>query len=306
MTTEWLSVDASLTLHGVAQQQNSWQDYNLMGQEVYWIETQVGFPFVLSKFNNLQFSGTTFQQSQDGEILLENTSNLQNATYEIIGENKKFFIYNHPSLKIKSNSPVGTYKLVIYQKNENNTYNSTVITIIVLAVCLGENSILPTVSNDMKIIYKRIKELSTNDIIMTEYSGPKKIKYIYHEKIKNVSNCHSKVKDKLYVLRTQDYPELKEDLILTGRHPILVNHNFSSNEIIKNNHKFTRNFFRLETYKNKKSIDFNVEGVFDIYNIVLENNFIGKRYPIRVNGILTESLSEYDYILNKQKKTKTH
>jgi len=78
-----------------------------------------------------------------------------------------------------------------------------------------------------------------------------------------------------------------------------------SNEIINNNHKFTRNFFRLETYKNKKSIDFNVEGVFNIYNIVLENNCIGKRYPIRVNGILTESLSEYDYILNKQKKTKT-
>lgn len=304
VTTEWLSVDASMTLLGVAQQENSWQDYNLTRQEVHWIETQVGLPFVFAKINNIQFSDTNFQVPQTGEIILENASASLNAQYEIISNNKNFFVYNHPSLKIKSNTPVGTYKIIISQKNENKTYNHITITISVLAICFGENSILPTLTNDMKIIYKRMNELSTNDIIMTEYNGPKKVKYIYHEKIKNVSNCHSKLKDKLYVLTKQYFPELKEDLILTGRHPILVNHNFSNNTIIKNQHMFTRNFFRLETYKNKNAISFDLDGVFDIYNIVLENNFIGKRYPIRVNGILTESLSEYEYLQSKQKKTK--
>jgi hypothetical protein len=304
VTTEWLSLDATLTLLGVAQQENSWQDYNLISSQVHWIETQVGLPFMLTKFNDIQFSDTSFQISQTGEIIIDDAQSSLNVQYEIISKNKDFFIYNHPSLKIKSNTPVGTYKIIISQISENNTYNHITITISVLAICLGENSILPTITNDMKIIYKKIKEISINDIIMTEYSGPKKIKYIYHEKIKNISNRHSRFKDKLYVLKKQDYPELKDDLILTGRHPILVNHNFSNKEIINNNHKFIRNFFRLETYKNKKAISFDIEGVFDIYNIVLENSFIGKNYPIRVNGILTETLSEYEYLLYQQKKTK--
>ena len=108
-------------------------------------------------------------------------------------------------------------------------------------------------------------------------------------------------KDKFYLLTKENFPELKQDLYLTGGHPILVDKlsdqesKRQSNFHMKNTDKTVGNKKVLLTFFSDLVTDYEENQVFPIYNIVLENVNGLDRHPIRVNGLLSSSMSIEKY-----------
>jgi hypothetical protein len=105
-----------------------------------------------------------------------------------------------------------------------------------------------------------------------------------------------RIKDQLYVCKKEDYPELTEDLIITGCHSILVS-DITENqreEIIK---QFKKIYVTGEKYRLMACIDerakvYPKQGYHTIYHLALENENYYHNYGIYANGLLVESCSK--------------
>jgi hypothetical protein len=115
-------------------------------------------------------------------------------------------------------------------------------------------------------------------------------KSILHNSVK-----HKKNKDGLYKLSTISYPELFEDLYITGAHSILVDYLTEENrkDVIELlGHTFvTGNKYRLPICLDDKSEPYNEENQFIIWHLALENNDYYSNYGIYANGLLVETCS---------------
>jgi len=106
-----------------------------------------------------------------------------------------------------------------------------------------------------------------------------------------------RIKDQLYVCSPLNFPEVFEDLIITGCHSILVD-NFTS-EIQKENSieingdvYITDNKYRLPACIDERTSVFINPGSFTIYHFALENNDYYMNYGIYANGLLVETCSK--------------
>jgi hypothetical protein len=154
-----------------------------------------------------------------------------------------------------------------------------------------------------------IQDLKKNDLVQTLDDDFIPIKfvgkcYLFNKLTEERINAH------LYKLNKKDFPELSEDLFITGGHPLLLNEK-DLNEEMKNNLSdlsetgcsiITDGKFRVFACIHPKAELWNEEGMKDIYDIVLENEDPHRNYGIWVNGILTESMDEY-FFLNYSKMT---
>ena len=137
--------------------------------------------------------------------------------------------------------------------------------------------------------------LHTGDLIKTLLHGYKPINMIGK---REMYNPESKLRNKdiLYKLIQENYPELNEDLIITGCHSILVNSlkNNEKEEIIK---LFDDIYVTDAKYRLPACIDINAniydkEGTFTIYHIALDNDYYYGNYGIYANGLLVETCSK--------------
>jgi hypothetical protein len=114
----------------------------------------------------------------------------------------------------------------------------------------------------------------------------------------------------LYKLNKNDFPELFEDLFITGGHPLLVDDKDLDEETKKKlldmidygTPIITEGKYRAFACVHPKAELWNDEKEHEIFDIVLENEDPKKNYGIWVNGILTESMDEA-YFLNESKMT---
>ena len=118
---------------------------------------------------------------------------------------------------------------------------------------------------------------------------------IGYREIENVI-CKERIKNKLYVCKQSEYPEIFEDLIITGCHAILVD-DFKEGEREKTEEVLgdifvTDNKYRLPACVDSKAKPYEKEGKFTIYHIALENNDYYMNYGIYANGLLVESTSK--------------
>jgi uncharacterized protein YhfF len=106
-----------------------------------------------------------------------------------------------------------------------------------------------------------------------------------------------RIKEQLYKCSQSQYPEIFEDLVITGCHSILVS-NFTSPEqkekSIKVNGKLhiTENKYRLPACVDERTCVYETPGTYTIYHIALENNEYCENYGIYANGLLVESCSK--------------
>ena len=158
---------------------------------------------------------------------------------------------------------------------------------------------LPCFKEDSKILtkegYKRVQDLRKGDLVKTLKDDFLPITLIGKSPIHN-SGDDKRIKPRLYNLSTNNYPELSEDLVLTGCHSLLVDTltKEQEEEIISNYGEFkvTDGKYRLEAYLDSKAEPYSEEGLFTIYHIALKNeNYVGN-YGIWSNGLLVESCSE--------------
>ena len=143
--------------------------------------------------------------------------------------------------------------------------------------------------------YMLIQDLRKGDLVKTIFSGFKKIEHIGHSKMyHNVNDIRST--DKLYRCSTSDYPELTEDLIITGGHSILINDFKDQEQKEKTKDLLTDNYVTERHYRLPACVDdrtkiFEEQGVHTIWHFSLENTDYLKNYGVYANGLLVESTS---------------
>jgi len=143
--------------------------------------------------------------------------------------------------------------------------------------------------------YKLVEELRKGDLIKTLKNDYLPIVLIGKSPIHN-SGDNERIKNRLYNLSIEKYPELTEDLVLTGCHSLLVDILTKEQEdaTLANygEFKITEGKVRLETYLDPKADPYPEEGTFIIYHLALENENYFSNYGIWANGLLVESCSK--------------
>jgi hypothetical protein len=166
-------------------------------------------------------------------------------------------------------------------------------------MCFKEKTLILCLMNK-KLKYLPIECLNQFTYVYTKKDGFKKIKYLIKMRL---LNSLTRTINKLYIMKKTEQNSLITDLYVTGSHSILKDNltEVENNKMIRlldkiKEHNFNR--FLDEKHKviacfDKDFKQYNEQGYFNIYHIVLENNGdIEKNYGIYANGILAESTNE--------------
>ena len=99
--------------------------------------------------------------------------------------------------------------------------------------------------------------------------------------------------ERLYLLSKENYPDLTEDLVITGGHSILVD-NLTAYQheqtILELGDIFVTYYkYRLLAHLDDKTQPYDQQGMFEIYHICLQNEDAQRNYAIYANGLLVES-----------------
>ena len=182
---------------------------------------------------------------------------------------------------INSGSPNGTW-----------VANSTITFLAVVPICFKENTQILTING-----YKLIQDLRKGDLIKTSKNGYKPIYKIGTDTVLQKSS-NKRIKDQLYKCSTDSYPELFEDLVVTGCHCILVdsfkNDQEKQNAMKVNNDEIyiTEDKYRLPACVDERTTLYEELGRHNIYHFALENDEYCENYGVYANGLLVESTSK--------------
>jgi hypothetical protein len=154
---------------------------------------------------------------------------------------------------------------------------------------------------DTKILtdkgYKSIQDLRNGDLVKTLKYDFKPIVMIGKREIYHPS-VNERIKDQLYKCSKDQYPDIFEDLVITGCHSILVDNFISKEQKEKtmeiNSGKIfiTDKKYRLPAAADERSLVYEFPGYYTIYHLALENDDYYMNYGIYANGLLVESCSK--------------
>jgi hypothetical protein len=158
---------------------------------------------------------------------------------------------------------------------------------------------IPCFKEDSKILtnngYIPIQNLKKGDLVKTLKHGYLAINMIGVREIIN-QVCEERIKDKLYICSQIEYPEVFEDLFITGCHAILVDEfkegqHEMTNKVLGNIF-ITDNKYRLPACVDERTKPYQEDGTFKIYHIALDNDNYYTNYGIYANGLLVETCSK--------------
>jgi surface protein len=159
---------------------------------------------------------------------------------------------------------------------------------------------VPCFKQDTKILtdkgYKFIQHLRKGDLVKTYKHNYKAIHMIGKKDI-NHRALQERMKHQLYIYRQQEYPEVFEDLIITGCHSVLVNdfvNEEQRNKTIEINGQIyiTDDKYRLPACADLGASVYETPGIYTIYHLALENDDYYMNYGVYANGLLVETCSK--------------
>ena len=142
--------------------------------------------------------------------------------------------------------------------------------------------------------YLPIQNLRKGTFVKTVNYGYVQIDMIGTSKIYQFAT-KKRIKDQLYVCSKEKYPELLEDLVITGGHSILVDE-FREGEREKTIEVLgkiyaTDNYYRLPACVDDRTTVYENIGYHSIYHIALEHENYLMNYGVFANGLLVETCS---------------
>lgn len=145
---------------------------------------------------------------------------------------------------------------------------------------------------ELKDEYLPVESLVPGTLVKTSLNGYKRITLIGSGPIENPGN-EERVKQRLYKLSTSNYPELNEDLFITGCHSRLV-HELTDKQREETIKHINRVFVTDKQYRLMACVDENAEpwnskGTYTIWHFALEHENIKMNYGVYANGLLVES-----------------
>jgi len=137
--------------------------------------------------------------------------------------------------------------------------------------------------------------MKAGTLVKTSLDGYKKVDMIGSSKIYNPSHT-IRGKDRLYKCTKENYPEVFEDLVITGCHSILVD------DITEEQRKditelagrifVTDNKYRLMACLDERAKPYTEEGLQTVWHFALENDNYYYNYGVYANGLLVETTSK--------------
>jgi hypothetical protein len=142
--------------------------------------------------------------------------------------------------------------------------------------------------------YIPIETMTTNTLVKTSLDGYKKVELLGFSKLYNPSNTLKSL-NRLYKCTPAKYPELTEDLIITGHHAILENTISEKQRAdlidAMGNIYVTDRKYRLLACVDDRAEPYTEEGVHTIWHFALENPEQTWNYGVYAHGLLVESCS---------------
>jgi hypothetical protein len=184
----------------------------------------------------------------------------------------------------------GTVTITAIQQPTLN-YTSATISTTVNVTCFKEGTKILTDKG-----YLPIESLRKGDLIQTVLHGFVPIDMIGKSEIYHHA-VEERTKEQLYKCTSEKYPEVFEDLIITGCHSILVEGFVSEYEkrqviSVNGNTYVTDNRYRLPACVDEKTTVYEIPGKYTIYHLALENSDYYMNYGIYANGLLVETCSK--------------
>jgi hypothetical protein len=160
-------------------------------------------------------------------------------------------------------------------------------------VCFLENSKILTDKG-----YQPIQHLKKGDLVHTLNNGLLPINMIGKKAIHHPASS-VRLKDQLYKCssNSNEFPEVFEDLIITGCHSILVD-DFRDLEQrdktidVLGKIYVTDGKYRLPACIDERTSVYETKGIYTIYHLALENDDYYSNYGIYANGLLVETCSK--------------
>ena len=173
----------------------------------------------------------------------------------------------------------------------DTTYNAAVWTYSPPYPCFKSGSKILTNQG-----YKLIEELKKGDLVKTLKHELKAIDLIGKRDIFHPAS-EDRIKEQLYKCTKEEYPEVFEDLVITGCHSILVD-KFASEEQrnrtieVNGDTYVTDRKYRLPACADERASIYDKKGSYTIYHLALEHDDYYMNYGIYANGLLVETCSK--------------
>uniref|UniRef100_A0A6C0JX77 Hedgehog/Intein (Hint) domain-containing protein n=1 Tax=viral metagenome TaxID=1070528 RepID=A0A6C0JX77_9ZZZZ len=173
--------------------------------------------------------------------------------------------------------------------------NSALLKMKIYVPCFREGTKLLCLNAQMKEEYIPIENIRKGHLVKTSLNGFVPVCMIGKSSISNPGG-NDRIKNRLYKCSKDKYPELFEDLYITGCHSILVNHLSDSqreNTMDALGDIFiTDRKYRLMAYLDDRSEPYIEPGKYTIWHLALEHSNYFMNYGIYANGLLVESTSK--------------
>lgn len=142
--------------------------------------------------------------------------------------------------------------------------------------------------------YIPVEDLVPGTLVKTSLDGYKKVEMIGKGALKNPGN-DERLENRLYKCSPSKYPELTEDIYITGCHSILVDNIIDSQREETTKHLgrifVTSKKYRLMACIDERAEPWNSEGLYTIWHFALEGNDPKLNYGVYASGLLVETCS---------------
>jgi hypothetical protein len=197
------------------------------------------------------------------------------------------------SWRLASNSSGSSSQAVVYQNgdtlNSGGSYN-----LYPAVPCFLEGSKILCLVDGVET-YVPVERLTPGTLVKTSRDGYKKVELVGKGAIQNVGHSE-RTENRLYRCSPSAYPELKEDLFITGGHSVLVPSITEEQRVgltkILGKIFVTDNKYRLIACVDERAEPWVSEGTYNIWNFALENSNPAMNYGVYANGgLLVETCS---------------
>jgi len=162
-------------------------------------------------------------------------------------------------------------------------------------ICFKEGSKIACLDENSNPTEIPVEELKSGMFVKTYKHGYIPVHTIGTKKIYNPEN-DTREKDRLYECTPEQYPDLTENLYITGCHSILVNQltEQQTTDTLREAQDIfiTDDKYRLMAFLDERAKPWTNEGMYSIYHIYLDHPDNLMNYGIYANGLLVESCSK--------------